>query len=47
MIGSSSNLHDILFKAQVDAFFSSERYSYDAIFIQVGDHFKKNDRGGV
>ena len=46
MIGSSSNLHDILFKAQVDAFFSSERYSYDAIFIQVGDHFKKNDRGG-
>lgn len=46
MIGSSSNLHDILFKAQIDAFFASKCYLYDAIFIQLGHHFKKNDCGG-
>lgn len=46
MIGSSSNLHDVLFKAQIDAFFASKKYSYDAVFIQLGHHFRKNDSGG-
>lgn len=46
MIGSSSNLHDVLFRAQINAFFASGEYSYDAIFIQLGHHFRKNDFGG-
>ena len=39
MIGSSSNLDDILFVSQVDAFFCSAFYrKYDAIFVQMGHH---------
>ena len=47
MIGSSSNLDDILFVAQVDAFFCSELYRrYDAIFVQIGHHGRVGRDGG-
>ena len=48
MIGSSSNLDDILFVSQVDAFFSSAFYrKYDAIFVQMGHHGRIGRDGGT
>ena len=46
-IGTSSGLHDVLFVSQVDAFFSSKRYSYAAIMVQLGQHSIKNEKGEV
>lgn len=47
MIGSSSNIDDILFVSQVDAFFASSLYRrYDAIFVQMGHHGRIGRDGG-
>lgn len=45
MIGTSSGLHDSLFIAQMDAFFSSDMYLYDIIYIQLGHHSRVGDTG--
>ncbi len=47
MIGSSSNMDDLLFVSQVDAFFSSSLYrEYDAVFVQMGHHGRIGRDGG-
>ncbi len=47
MIGSSSNIDDVLFVSQVDAFFASALYRrYDAIFVQMGHHGRVGRDGG-
>ena len=48
MIGSSSNIDDVLFVSQVDAFFASALYRrYDAIFVQMGHHGRIGRDGGT
>ena len=47
MIGSSSDVDDILFISLVDAFFSTNQYKYDAIFVQLGHHSRTSKDGGV
>ena len=46
MIGSSSDLDDLLFVKLVDAFFASNQYNYDAVYIQLGHHAQKSKTGG-
>ena len=46
MLGSSAGMHDILFISQINAFFSSVKYSYDVVFIQLGHHSRKGKLGG-
>lgn len=45
LLGSSSGLHDVLFVKQVDCFFSSVRYRYDAIYVQLGHHSRISEDG--
>ncbi len=45
MIGTSSGLHDILFIAQVEAFFVQQSYQYSHVYIQMGHHSITNDDG--
>lgn len=47
MIGTSSDIDDILFVSQIDAFFSTKQYDYDAIFLQIGHHARTAKDGGV
>lgn len=46
LLGTSSNLDDIMFVSQVDAFFDSTLYKYDAIFVQIGHHGRTSKDGG-
>lgn len=47
MLGSSSNLDDVLFTSQVDAFFASSHYrKYNTIFVQMGHHGRIGKDGG-
>lgn len=45
LFGISSGLHDVLFVKQIDAFFSSKDYKYEAVFIQIGHHSRIGDSG--
>lgn len=45
MIGTSCGLNDVLFGKQMEAFFASEQFCYDCIFVQVGHHSIKNVHG--
>lgn len=45
LLGTSAGLHDILFKSQLEAFFVSNKYSYDAIYVQLGTHGIITDLG--
>ena len=45
MLGTSSGLHDILFIAQIEAFFVQKSYQYTDIYIQMGHHSITNDNG--
>lgn len=46
MIGTSSDVDDVLFVTQIDAFFSTNQYKYDAIFLQLGHHGRVSKDGG-
>ena len=43
--GTSSGLHDELFIAQLEAFFSTRSYTYNYIFVQLGHHSRIGDCG--
>lgn len=45
MIGTSCGLNDVLFLKQMEALFISEQFHYDCIFVQLGHHSIKNERG--
>lgn len=45
LCGISSGLHDIFFAKQMDCFFSSNKYKYDAIFVQIGHHSRIGETG--
>lgn len=46
MVGSSSNIDDILFVNQIDAFFTSSHYQYyECIFVQLGHHRRTSING--
>ncbi len=46
MIGTSANLYDEIFVNLLDGFFRNTRYSYAAIFVQIGQHGRKSADGG-
>lgn len=46
-IGTSCGLHDVLFVSQIDSFFSSSKYIYSAIFVQLGHHSIRNGEGEI
>ena len=45
LIAHSGGLHDILFVRQVEAFFTSSKYKYSTIYIQLGHHSWWNENG--
>lgn len=45
MIGTSCGLHDVLFANQIDAFFASTLYHYSVIFVQLGHHSIRGEKG--
>ncbi len=45
LLGTSSGLHDILLAKQMDIFFASNCYQYDAIFVQLGHHSRIGESG--
>lgn len=45
MIGTSCGLHDVMFLAQIEAFFCSTQYQYSTIFVQLGHHSIKGESG--
>lgn len=45
LLGTSAGLHDVLLKSQIEAFFASNKYLYEAIFVQVGHHGIITDSG--
>ena len=46
LLATSSGLHDSLFAAQMDCFFSSTEYRYDKIIVQLGHHAELGIGGG-
>ncbi len=45
LLGTSSGLHDIFLAKQMDIFFVSNKYKYDAIFVQLGHHSRIGETG--
>lgn len=46
LFGSSSQIDDILFINQLECFFATIDYRYEAIFVQVGHHGRTSINGG-
>lgn len=44
-LGTSAGLHDLLFWSQMNSFFAPVTWEYDVIYVWLGYHSLKNERG--